>query len=150
MKIDIAGPMVAAHVEGIDAYTPIVDGRELKLEHGDVGDSLANLSQIVSPRRAVAAVYVRKRQVLVTFNTGESYLATGFQVPASQEDLEHLARFVFKNKVGGAAKSWHELANWYRNLRADYEGPLSMPDTEFASEESGVIATGDTQEIRVR
>lgn len=143
--------MVGAHVEGIDTYTPVVDGCELKLEHGNVGNTLANLSQIVGPRREVVSVYVRKRQVLVTFNTGEAYLATGFQVPANKEDLEHLARFVFKHKVGGAAESWQELVRWYSRLTADYEGPLVLPNNQFAaSDESGEIATDETAQLRIR
>lgn len=100
MKIDIASPMVAAFHDGADTYAPICNGEELEVECGSAKITLRNLSKIINPNRRVVSFMLAHGQVLIVFNTGESYLATGFGYGHEQEEAHQFALFASKHGFG--------------------------------------------------
>ena len=100
MKIRIDGEMLAAMRAGEDTYTPIFGNEELDLERGDSRVTLENLRKITSQGRRAIGFYACSQHVLVIFDTGETYLATGFGYGNKQEEVQRFADFASSQGFG--------------------------------------------------
>lgn len=152
MNIDIAGPMVSAQRAADDTYTPVVDGTKLNLECGNVQVTLANLNRLltVEPdkiRREVVSIYSVRGNILVVFDTGESYLATGFALGSDQPESSELALFAVKH---GLAEKKLEARRRCRELDEEHTGPVFPLPRMRGDEDSAIISTGDTQTLPIR
>ncbi len=123
MKIEITNPMVAAHREGIDTYTPVFDGADLEAECGNPAITLRNLSKIVQPGREPVAFHANHGQVLVIFESGEAYLATGFSYGSMVEEVLRFAEFAAKHGFGNDLS---ELRRDLASIDVDWTGLLPI------------------------
>lgn len=153
VKIDIAGPMVGAHRGDTDTYTPVVDGRSLALECHSVESTLANLRHLTDTsskklQRQVLAIYAFEGRILIVFDTGEAYLATGFSLGTTERETTELALFAAKHGLGEK----RDCMALCRTLPVHHTGPVlpqPKPPQNAADMDSGVISTGDTQTLSV-
>ncbi len=126
MRIEIVSPMLAAFRSGVNTYTPVFDGQELGLEDGDTPATLRNLDKLIGPDRKIIRFYLAKGQVLVIFDTGETYLATGFHYghEQDQQKVRQFALFASKHGFGDD----ETLTTHLSALSANHFGPLE-PET---------------------
>jgi hypothetical protein len=129
MKIHITSPMVEAFIAGTGTYTPVFDGGELETENGSAAVSERNLAKIVNPNRRVVSFFLRHRYVLVSFDTGDSYLATGFSYHGRSSRVKAFAKFAAKHAQFAAAyelDSYDQMLELVAGLNEDYVGPLPI------------------------
>lgn len=129
MKLDISSPMIQAFKRGDDNYTPTFDGVDLELERGDAAVTLRNLDEIVGTHRPVRVFYLAKGQVLVIFETGETYLATGFGYGHEGDEVFRFA--LFAAKCGYYDGNHEELFKTLSRMNPVFYGPLD--DKSFPS-----------------
>lgn len=120
--------MTRAFAEGLDTYTPTFDdGCDMQPECGNPKITVTNLSRIVNPNRKVVHLHLGHGQVLVSFESGESYLATGFGYGHEQEEVHQLALFASKHGFG----DHRELFIILSRLNTDYFGPIPPCDPTY-------------------
>jgi hypothetical protein len=155
VEIDIAGPMVAAQRGDVGTYQPVVDGKKLALESGSVQATLSNLNRLTDTstkklQRQVVSIYALNGRILVVFDTGESYLATGFSLGSDERETSELALFAVKHKLGRSKRDCMSLC---RTLSPNHTGlvfPLPPAPISKTDEDSAIISTGDTQTLPIR
>lgn len=129
--IHIEDAMRRAWREGVFRYRPIFQDEPLDEECGQVEVTLKNLRKIVKGGAKVCGFHVSKAgTVLVCFNDGQSYLATGFAVGERDIKVKALSQFTAEIGLGTLEKIHEFLAA----LPDNYEGPLEFPvagDTEL-------------------
>lgn len=130
MKIDINNPMLAAHRDGIDTYTPVFDGVELEVECGNPAITLRNLEKIIGPNRQPIMFHGAHGQVLVIFDSGETYLATGFGYGSTVDEVMRFAEFAAKHEFGDLAVLQRELIT----IEQDWVGQFPMFQKEPEAE----------------
>ena len=131
MKIDIDTPMVAAHREGIDTYTPVFDGSELEVECGNPAITLRNLEKIIGPKRQPVSFHGAHGQVLIIFDSGESYLATGFGYGSTVDEVMRFAEFAAKHGFGEVSLLRRQLIG----LDVNWSGPVPILQEEIVTDE---------------
>lgn len=115
--------MMNAWRKGLNAYLPAMEGFDLETEGGFAEVSLRNLRKIVQSGRQPVTFYVAHRNVLVTFRSGETYLATGFAVGYKGVEVAAFAEFASENGFGDPDFNFaHCVA-----LPEDYEGEVLLP-----------------------
>lgn len=93
-KIQVQSSMRTAFLEGCKKYEPNFAGYDLAPECGDPTVSLRNLEKL-TPGRTVTRVELGPAQnILVTWATGDCYLATGFSVGCDDERVKAFAAFL--------------------------------------------------------
>jgi hypothetical protein len=138
-----------------DTYLPLLNDRTLALECHDVEATLANLRDLTDIsskklQRRVVSIYAIDGRILIVFDTGETYLATGFSLGSNERETTELALFAARQKLDEKG----ECLAVCRSLPANFTGPV-LPHPRFdslksaADAESGVISTGDTQTLPV-
>ena len=95
-KINVNSPeeMKEALETGCDGYIPVFQGEEMLAEGALPEVSLENLRRLVAAGLKVKQFIGRNRNVLVEFETGEAYLATGFSFASDDEATMTFAQFV--------------------------------------------------------
>jgi hypothetical protein len=132
MKIEVNTPMVSAHLTGIDTYTPVFDGVEMEVECGNPEITLRNLSNLIRPVRQPIAFHASHGQILVIFDSGETYLATGFSYGSLVEEVCRFAEFASKHGFGNV----EELQCHLKGIDVSWSGWLpifqkQVPDEWF-------------------
>jgi hypothetical protein len=124
--LDIDCPMVQAWKAGTTRYRPVFRGRSLEIENGSVEVTLRNLREIdreIGLRSRVTNILVGpRRQTLIVFSSGETYLATGFSVGSSDMKVRGLAEFVRDTHL--SQDSVAEIFETLASLPEEYEGDL--------------------------
>ena len=144
MKIDIASEMLLALRNGVDTYTPFIDGVDLETECGEPGITTRNLDKIVGAQgkdRVVLDFFLQNGHVLVIFANGESYLATGFGYGHEQEQVSQFAAFAHKRGFGEYAPLFKMLAG----LDADFRGRMPEVPKDFPWLAEGTEADNDAE-----
>ena len=126
-QINVDSPMKQAFDRGVTEYEPIFRGTALDVEASDADNSFNNLRRILDCGVKVAGMHVGPSGVLITFCTGESYLATGFAVgncDVGHEGLDLLRFAQFANAAGlGRLKDW----KWYlATLPSHFRGQIEL------------------------
>jgi len=119
-------PMLRLFREGAKTYQPEMN--DLAPETGDPQVSLENLRRILAAGPVIWKILVRPTGVLVLFDGGEQFYATGLRVGTDGPATEALARIAAEAKFG----TYERLLRFYRNLPEDWceELPDTIPDTE--------------------
>jgi hypothetical protein len=121
-QIDLESPMKRAFDQGVDAYAPVFRGEALEVEACIPEVSLNNLRRILKGGLKVSALHAGKNShTLVVFSTGETYLATGFNV-GYPGDLACLMLAQFASEAGlGSMQAWKEYLGF---LPPEFHGLL--------------------------
>ena len=124
-EIQMVGAMRQAWEAGVTDYTPHFRDEALEPECGAVEVSLKNLRKIVKSGARVCSLFGSQNGVLVCFCGGISYLATGFQVSRSADELKLKGFAQFASEVGlGSAE---KVVWFFGAIPPDYEGELQFP-----------------------
>lgn len=123
-KIEIQSPMRAAMFESIDAYRPTFRGKCLDVEASIPAVSLKNLNVLLDAGLEVCGLESGPGGVLVTFRSGETYLATGFAVNQTGEAVHLLIQFAVK-ACPGRREDWQ--AYLMKLLPDGYTGTIDIP-----------------------
>lgn len=122
MRIRIDGEMLSAMRAGEDTYTPVVGSEELDLEHGDPVTTVKNLRRLVDMGRRAIGFCAGHGNVLIMFDSGESYLATGFSYGHRLDEVQRFAEFASSQGFGDA----RFLYDVFSGLPPEYEGPIQI------------------------
>jgi hypothetical protein len=123
MKIEIESAMRRAARENIDAYQPMFRGEPLDVEASLPEVSLKNLTALLDAGLRVSSMtVVENGNVLVAFETGETYLATGFSVGVEAATTTAFAKFAAK-AYGCDVKEW--IAFLVDHYAEDHQGPIA-------------------------
>lgn len=129
MELAVDGPMLRAWKEGVEQYRPTFQDEPLEIESGDVDVTLRNLQKIIHGLQRegwVSHFYVgAKAQILVTFTSGENYLATGFTIGEETPKVRGLAQFAAENGLG----RFNEVYPFLAALPKDYRGVILFDET---------------------
>jgi len=120
------GPMLRLFKDGATSYRP--DMESLAPETGDPQVSLENLRRIVAAGPMIWKILVRPTGVLVLFDGGEQFYASGLRVGTDGPATEALARIAVEAGFG----TYERLLRFYRHLPQDWceELPATIPDSE--------------------
>lgn len=147
--------MVLAQRASEDTYTPMVDGKALDCECNSVQITLKNLNELLAAppggkgrRRSVVSVYSVEGNVLIVFDTGETYLATGFRLGSAEEETHQLALFIAKHLYAGEHADL--LFAQCQVQSPTLTGPIKIEPRVNPDGDSAILAIADTQEIPVR
>lgn len=107
MLIHVEQPMLVAATDCVQEYQPIFRDQPLKAESGIPANSEANLKLLLKAGLEVIAIHVVNDRPLFIFDTGASYLATGFQLSADYRDPKCVAFARMVARVfGGKEEEW--------------------------------------------
>jgi hypothetical protein len=125
-KVEIQNPMRRAFEDGCDGYIPTFRGVSLDPEGADPAASLKNLNLILPVCKVTKVEVGPNQNVLVTFATGEMYLALGFKIGDERgdgqpiQDVKSFAGFLSRAGLG----DYDAILNCLLALPPDYEGSL--------------------------
>lgn len=107
-QIPTEHPLRRAANEGLRCYQPTFRGELLEIEAEDAEVSLNNLIHILTAGAHVTWVeVVESGHVYVAFDSGESYLATGFAIQDSHSLMTKcFAEFMNEATGGSDAEKW--------------------------------------------
>jgi len=107
-QIPLEHPLRKAASDGLRSYQPIFQGELLQIEAEDAEVSLNNLIHILTTGAHVTWVeVVESGHVYVAFDSGESYLATGFAIQDSHSLMTKcFAEFMNEATGGTDAEKW--------------------------------------------
>lgn len=122
MKIEVESLMRKAAANGLSEYQPIFRGEPLEVEAGEPKASLDNLRKMIKEGLEVQSVLVvEDANVLVVFKTGETYLATGFDIGDDSVATKSFAEFL---EFG---LGYTTQVDWFNLLEAQdrlFKGPI--------------------------
>ena len=122
--IQVEHAMLRAWLEGISGYQPVFRGQKLEVENGSVEVSLKNLRTIVKSGKLVSSLLVApSTNVLVTFLSGETYLATGLSVGHDGIEVKGLAEFASEVGLGNKKAIFRHISAFPKA----YVGPIEFP-----------------------
>jgi hypothetical protein len=132
MKIEIESPMRAlARDNEPDAYQPVFRGLELEVEAQIPEVSLRNLQVLLKAGLRVATMAVVEHgHILVTFEMGETYLATGFAIGVASDLSLAFAKFA-SEAFPGTQQDWENHLAYM--LPAGWRGLIDPKATAFES-----------------
>lgn len=117
MNIDLESRMLQAATE--NEYLPVFRGEPMDVEASMPEVSLKNLRKLLAAGLKVTSMMVVENgHVLIVFQTGETYLATGFAV-ASVEDnhvgdpTRMFAQFASEAHTSGTQREWENQLAWF-------------------------------------
>ena len=119
----MVSPMLRLFQEGAASYQPETEG--LAPETGDPQVSLKNVRKLVAAGRAIEKILAKPTGVLVMFSAGEPFYAPGLRVATAGPATKALAWIATEAGFG----PYDELFTFYRDLAADWDGPL--PDMKW-------------------
>jgi hypothetical protein len=124
MTINIQNEMVRAlqRPERI-SYQPLLDGVTLSAEGGQARASLENLRTLLQHNRRVLGCICGPAGVLIVFQTGECYLATGFCAGSRGMRTKGFAQFSQEAGLG----QQKDLLRFLSALPSDTSGLLCFP-----------------------
>lgn len=125
MKIDLESTMLKAAQDG--EYQPVFRGEALDVEASMPEVSLRNLRKLLEAGlKPVSMIAVEHGHILVVFQSGETYLATGFALANVQgsragDPTRMFAQFA-SEAFPGNQRDWENYFGWF--FPADYEGVI--------------------------
>lgn len=125
-QIETDCPMRRALLDGVNGYTPVFRGETLIPEYSDNDASLKNVRRMLSVGLKICGLNVGPNgNVLVIFDSGETYLATGFAVGEYSLLVQALAEIAVESGLG-------KMRDWMRYLttlpsEGMFSGPLQIP-----------------------
>jgi hypothetical protein len=120
---EIISPMLRLFQEGAKSYQPEGDG--FAPETGDPQVSLENLRRIMAVGRTIQQILAKPNGVLVLFDGDQQFYAPGLRASTDGPATAALARIAAEAGFG----PYDELFTFYRDLAADWDGPL--PDMKW-------------------
>lgn len=143
-SIEIESPMRKAAREGIESYLPTFRGQHLDVEGCIPEVSLKNLREILKAKvKLTWAEAVENGHIYLAFDSGETYLATGFAVGGievngkrrSDPRIIEFAQFL-SEALGGTTNNWCKklMGNGYDvGFRGEIELDIEGLDVEGSS-----------------
>lgn len=121
-RLRSVSPLLTALHSGIDAYQPDLPAvPDLETETGDLAASNRNIRRLFAEGFTLCNLIKGKAGILFCFDTGEEYLALGFDVGRTPKAFV-LAKVIADAGYGEA----EDLAGFYTTLPDDFEGPMPL------------------------
>ena len=121
--IKVGSPrMREAFEEGLENYIPLNGLAHMHEEGGTTAHSLENLHLLTIDNKVTKIEIGKNQGVLVTFEDGDTYLATGFGIGYKGYGPQGFATFASKNGYG----TFNEVFQTIQDLPQDWTGVIGF------------------------